>query len=61
MKYLNNKLIGLAMLGVTAMACTDEYNCNLQVEKPEDVAVNEYLASFDLLKSYISRGTDSTV
>ena len=48
MKYLNNKLIGLAMLGVTAMACTDEYNCNLQVEKPED-----------LLKSYISRGTDS--
>lgn len=59
MKYLNNKLIGLAMLGVTAMACTDEYNCNLQVEKPEDVAVNEYLASFDLLKSYISRGTDS--
>ena len=51
MKYLNNKLIGLAMLGVTAMACTDEYNCNLQVEKPEDVAVNEYLASFDLLKS----------
>lgn len=59
MKYLNNKLIGLAMLGMTAMACTDEYNCNLQVEKPEDVAVNEYLASFDLLKSYISRGTDS--
>lgn len=41
------------------MACTDEYDCNLQVEKPEDVVVNEYLASFDLLKSYISRGADS--
>ena len=59
MKYLSNRLIGFAILGATVMACTDEYDCNLQVEKPEDVVVNEYLASFDLLKSYISRGADS--
>ena len=59
MRYLSNKLIGLAVVGMTVMACVDEYDCNLQVEKPEDVAVSEYLASFDVLKSYISRGTDS--
>lgn len=55
MKYLNHKLISLAALVVSVVACTDKYDCNLQVEKPEDVAVNEYLASFDVLKSYIDR------
>lgn len=55
MKYLNHKLIGLVTLAASIVACTDEYDCNLQVEKPEDVAVNEYLASFDVLKSYINR------
>ena len=34
MKYFNHKIIGIAMICITVMACTDEYNCNLQVEKP---------------------------
>ena len=59
MKYINHKIIGLVMICVAIMACTDEYDCNLQVEKPEEVANSEYLASFDLLKSYINRSTDS--
>lgn len=60
MKYFKNKLIGLAMMGITVMACTEEYDCNLLVEKPEEVANSEYLASFDLLKSYINRDAGST-
>ena len=59
MKYFNHKIIGIAMICITVMACTDEYNCNLQVEKPEEVANSEYLASFDLLKSYITRDAGS--
>lgn len=59
MRYLNQKLIGLALLATSVVACTDEYDCNLLVEKPEDVKVSEYLASFDVLKSYIDRTTDS--
>ena len=59
MKYFNHTLIGLAMMGIAVMACTDEYDCNLQIEKPEEVANNEYLASFDLLKSYINRDASS--
>lgn len=59
MKYLNHKLIGFTMLGLTISACTDEYDCNNVVEKPEKVAVNEYLESFDVLKSYISRDAES--
>ena len=55
MKYFNHKIIGIAMMCATVMACTDKYDCNLQVEKPEEVANSEYLASFDLLKSYITR------
>ena len=59
MKYFNHKIIGIAMMCVTVMACTDKYDCNLQVEKPEEVANSEYLASFDLLKSYITRDAGS--
>ena len=55
MKYFNHKIIGIAMMCATVMACTDKYDYNLQVEKPEEVANSEYLASFDLLKSYITR------
>lgn len=59
MKYFNHKLIGMAMLGLTISACTDEYDCNNKVEKPEEVAVNEYLSSFDVLKSYITKDAES--
>lgn len=54
MKYINHKLIGLAVATALFTACVDEYECNLQVEKPEEVAGSEYLATFDVLKSYIT-------
>lgn len=59
MKYFNSTIIGIAMMCTAVMACTDEYDCNLQVEKPEEVANSEYYASFDLLKSYITRNAGS--
>ena len=59
MKYINHKLIGLAVATALFTACVDEYECNLQVEKPEEVAGSEYLATFDVLKSYISRDANS--
>lgn len=59
MKYFNHKLIGMVILGLTISACTDEYDCNNKVEKPEEVAVNEYLSSFDVLKSYITKDAES--
>lgn len=55
MKYINNKIIAFTLIAASIMSCTDEYNCQLQVEKPQNAAINEYLAQFDLLKSYIDR------
>lgn len=57
MKYLNHKLIGMAMLGLTISACTDEYDCSNEVEKPVELATQEYLNTFDVLKSYINRNS----
>lgn len=62
MKYINNKIIAFTLIAASIMSCTDEYNCQLQVEKPQNAAINEYLAQFDLLKSYIDRsGTPFSV
>lgn len=55
MKYINNKIIASTLIAASIMSCTDEYDCQLQVEKPQNAAINEYLAQFDLLKSYIDR------
>ena len=55
MKYINNKIIAFAVIAVSAVSCIDEYDCQLEVEKPQDAAMNEYLSQFDLLKSYIKR------
>ena len=51
MKYINNKIIAFTLIAASIMSCTDEYDCQLQVEKPQNAAINEYLAQFDLLKS----------
>ena len=55
MKYINNKIILFTCIVGSIMSCTDEYDCQLQVEKPQNAAINEYLAQFDLPKSYIDR------
>lgn len=57
MKYINNKIIVLALLTTTAVSCTDDYKCQHVWEKPEEVANSEYLNSLNLLKSYINSGS----
>lgn len=57
MKYINNKIIAFALVTTAAVSCTDKYDCNLQVEKPEEVVNSEYLNTFDVLKSYIGSGS----
>ena len=47
MKYFNHKIIGIAMMCATVMACTDKYDCNLQVEKPEEVAKSDHVLVMD--------------
>ena len=58
MKYINNKIIALILVTASAVSCVDEYDYRLRMEKPEDVAVSEYLNQFDLLKSYISSNSN---
>ena len=36
MKYINNKIIAFTLIAASIMSCTDEYNCQLQVEKPQN-------------------------
>ena len=53
MKHINCKWIGFAMFTSLLVACTEEYDCNLVVEKPAEVTASEHLNSFDVLKSYL--------
>lgn len=55
MKYIYNKIIAFTFIAASTMSCTDEFKSRLELEKPQDVAMSEYLSQFDLLKSYINR------
>lgn len=55
MKYINSKIIAFTFIAALTMSCTDEYKYRLELEKPQDLAMSEYLSQFDLLKSYINR------
>ncbi|MDR1121304.1 MAG: endo-1,4-beta-xylanase [Dysgonamonadaceae bacterium] len=56
MKYIN-KLICVTILAIVSVSCIDEYDCNLNPAKPEEVAASEYLNSFDMLKKYAADQT----
>ena len=47
-----NKLICIATLAITAVSCTEQYDCKLNPTKPDEVKLSEYLNSFDVLKKY---------
>lgn len=55
MKYINNKIIAFTFIAASTISCTDEFKNRLELEKPQDLAMSEYLSQFDLLKSYINR------
>ena len=51
MRYSKSKIIAIAAVAALT-ACTDKYDCNLSLEKPENMTNSEYLNSFGVLKSY---------
>lgn len=54
-----NKIV-LYVFSMTCAACVDEYNVTVGIpDKPTDVATQEYLNSYDVLKSYIVRDENS--
>ena len=53
MKHIFNKWTGFAICASLLVSCTEEYDCNLVVEKPAEVVASEHLNSLDVLKSYI--------
>ena len=54
MKHIN-KLLLVAATSAVFVSCVDEYKSDFLPEKPEDVAMNELLNSYDVLKTYIDR------
>ena len=57
MKYINHKLIGFVVTASMLASCVDKYDFDIPVEKPAEVENSEYLASFDVLKSYIGENS----
>lgn len=55
MKYINSKIIAFIGITILTMSCVDDYEYRVHVDKPQDVALSEYLNQFDLLKTYINR------
>jgi hypothetical protein len=56
MKYIK-KLICVTALVIVVVSCIEEYDRKLNPTKPEEVTSNEYLNSFDVLKSYVANQT----
>ncbi|MCD8292198.1 MAG: endo-1,4-beta-xylanase [Prevotellaceae bacterium] len=58
MKYINK--LAVCAFSLACVACIDEYDVTIDTpEKPTDVATQEYLNYFDVLKSYIVREAGS--
>ena len=43
MKHIFNKWTGFAICASLLVSCTEEYDCNLVVEKPAEVVASEHL------------------
>lgn len=54
MKIFNKILIIIAFTALLA-ACADDFPLEFSVDKPESIAVAEYLNEYDVLKAYINR------
>ena len=58
MKQKRNKILLFFAITTVLISCTEEYSSDFQIEKPNEVALNQYLESFDILKNYIDRNTN---
>ena len=59
MKYINSKIPMLTLLLASASACTDSYDCSFELEKPEEVAYDEYLSKYKVLKAYVNTESEN--
>lgn len=57
MKYFNKIWIG-ALTAMVVGSCADDSKLDFYVEKPESLAVMEYLDEYDVLKSYVDRNAN---
>ncbi len=57
MKYFNKIWIG-AIAAMVVGSCADDSKLDFYVEKPESLAVMEYLDEYDVLKSYVDRNAN---
>lgn len=57
MKNSISKYLGLALLFVSA-SCADDKFVDFKTEKPENIALYEYLNAYDALKTYIDRSAN---
>lgn len=60
MKRIYGKIIMMVFATLMLFSCTDSFDCILDnLQKPDEVAVNEELNKYGLLKSYIDANTPS--
>ena len=50
-----NKILMLITFTVFFVACADDTRLDYAVEKPENIAIAEYLNNYDVLKAYVNR------
>ena len=50
-----HKILMLATFSVLLFACADNTLLDYAVEKPESIAIAEYLNNYDVLKAYVNR------
>ncbi len=58
MKYINS-LLGVFAASMLLASCVDEFDYTIGVDKTDKILQNEYLNSFDILRSYVDRTTNS--
>lgn len=49
------KLMLVIAVPIISVSCADEYDCSSTYDKPEEVALADYLNGYDVLKTYINR------
>ncbi|MBK5721688.1 endo-1,4-beta-xylanase [Dysgonomonas sp. Marseille-P4677] len=57
MKYYNKFLLAI-VASIILVSCADEFKTDFKTDKPEDIALYEYLNAYDALKTYVDRGAN---
>ena len=58
MKQQINKLLLFFAASTIMASCVDEYSSDFSTERPTDVALEQYLNEFDILKNYVDKNSN---